>query len=381
MRIGIVGCGQLARMMALAGWDLGMSFSFLAEPDESTNCVDGLGKIVTRRTEDSALSIFRALGEPDVLTIEREHVDADLLRQIKAYCPVYPDPDTLYACQDRLLEKQMLDSLGIPVAPYSAANTTLQVADAVSQRGFPVVIKKRRQGYDGKGQWRVNDQAELRDFCSSVSAGDWLVESMVNFEYEVSFIAARAVSGELVLYPPTENHHERGILLSSLAPAEKLPPDLLHDGFEYLRLLLSELDYVGVLAVECFVTPTEILINELAPRVHNSGHWTLSGCATSQFENHLRAVAGMSLGATSSTGYQGMLNILGRYDRSAARRTLSERSTLVDYNKSDKPGRKLAHINVLSDSRDELLREMNRLQDSIYPEGRVNFVGGRHSAA
>ncbi len=368
MHIGIIGCGQLARMMALAGWNMGLRFSFLAEGEETTDCVDGLGAVVTRQAGDNARAIYTALGEPDVVTVEREHVDTALLREMKAFCRVYPDPDFVRNCQDRLLEKEMLGGLGIPTAPHRPANTALQVADAVERLGLPVVIKTRGQGYDGKGQWRITNQQALREFCARYQAGDWLVESHVPFEREVSIIAARSAAGEVVLYPVTENRHEDGILLTSLAPADKLSPDLLEDARDYMRRLLEGQDYVGVLAMECFVTPDAILVNELAPRVHNSGHWTMSGEPTSQFENHLRAILGMRLGAVAITRYQGMVNILGAYDLKATLRELSRESALFDYNKTDKPGRKLGHINICYDKRDEVVREINRLRCQLYPE-------------
>lgn len=374
MHVGMIGCGQLARMMALAGWNMGIRFSFLAEQGETTDCVDGLGSIVMRQAGVSAQSVYAALGQPDVVTVEREHVDTALLRELKAFCPVYPDPDFVRSCQDRLLEKEMLGGQDIPTAPHMPANTALQVADAVDRLGLPVVIKTREQGYDGKGQWWITSQRVLRDFCAQHQAGDWLVESHVPFEREVSIIAARSVNGEVVLYPVTENRHADGILLTSLAPTGELSPDLLEAARDYMRRLLEGLDYVGVLAMECFVTPDAILVNELAPRVHNSGHWTMTGEPTSQFENHLRAILGMQLGSVAVTRYQGMVNVLGGSDRGAVLQELSPESALFDYNKTDKPGRKLGHINVCCDKRDEVVLQMNRLKDLLYP-GAGELVG------
>ena len=366
MHVGVMGCGQLARMMALAGWNMGIRFSFLAEQGETTDCVEGLGRIVTRQAGVSAQSVYAALGEPDVVTVEREHVDTALLRELKAFCRVYPDPDFVRNCQDRLLEKEMLAGQGIPTAPHIPANTALQVADAVDRLSLPVVIKTREQGYDGKGQWRITSQQVLREFCAQHRAGDWLVELHVPFEREVSIIAARSANGEVALYPVTENRHDDGILLTSLAPADELAADLLEDARVYMRRLLEGLDYVGVLAMECFVTADAILVNELAPRVHNSGHWTMTGEPTSQFENHLRAILGMQLGSVSVTRYQGMVNVLGGSDRGAVLHELSPESVLFDYNKVDKAGRKLGHINVCCDKRDAVVLEMNRLKGLLY---------------
>jgi len=236
----------------------------------------------------------------------------------------------------------------------------------LSGLGLPLVVKARREGYDGKQQWRIRSTAELRDFCIDNRSGDWLVESQINFQREVSVLAARSANGDIAIYPPTENRHQGGILLTSIAPAENLPDGIMADCQRYIRALLEKLDYVGVLAMECFVCEEGLLVNELAPRVHNSGHWTMRSEATSQFENHLRAILGMNLGSTSVTRYEGMLNILGSYDRGSALRLLSRDSTLTDYNKSSAPRRKLGHINVSRESRTAMLEELSRLSQCLY---------------
>ena len=369
MHIGIIGCGQLARMLALAGWDMGLSFSFLASENESSRCVRGLGR-VTRRSEDhSPKQVYIALGEPDVITVEREHVDVDLLRGLADHCAVYPDPDAVEACGHRMLEKQLLTSRSLPTAPYRIAHTTLQVADAANLLGLPVVVKASTAGYDGKQQWHIHNDGQLRAFCFENQGGDWLVEKKIDFESEVSVIAARSANGDVAVYPPTENRHHNGILLTSIAPAQNLPGDILGDCYDYMRCLLDAMNYVGVLAMECFVTDEGLLVNELAPRVHNSGHWTLRSEATSQFENHLRAILGMNLGSTRVSRFDGIINILGQYDREHALRALSRDSTLIDYNKSFAPLRKLGHINVSRNSREDVLEELGRLHHCLYVDG------------
>ena len=302
MHVAIIGCGQLARMMALAGWNLGIKFSFLAEEGESTRCVEGLGAIARRSADATAREIFMALGAPDVVTVERENVDLALLRGLAPLCAVRPGADAVAVCGNRALEKGRLDELSLPTAPYRVAHTALQVADAADTLGLPVVVKSLTEGYDGKAQWRLHTHADVQDFCRNQTTGNWLVEAWVDFRCEVSFIAARSASGETVIYPPVENLHQDGILLTSVAPAPDLPEALRKQGEHCIGTLLESLDYVGVLAMECFVTDHGLLINELAPRVHNSGHWTLRSEATSQFENHLRAVTGLAPGSTRING-------------------------------------------------------------------------------
>jgi 5-(carboxyamino)imidazole ribonucleotide synthase len=366
MHVGIVGCGQLARMLALAGWNMGLEISFLAERQESVRCVEGLGRIVRLSRSDDAGQIYDALGRPDVITVEREHVDIELLQALGKHCRVYPDPEAVRTCQDRLREKELCDAMKLPVAPWRPAYSCLQVADAAQCLGLPVVVKTRRDGYDGKGQWRLRNEGQLRAFCFEQQQGDWLVESLVPFEREISVLAARSANGDTVVYPPTENRHHNGILLTSIAPATDIPPDILADCYDFITSMMEKLDYVGLLAMECFVTGQGLLVNELAPRVHNSGHWTLRSEATNQFENHLRAILGMNLGSTHMTRYEGMINILGSYDKHRTLRSLSRDSALTDYNKTMAPRRKLGHINVSRDNPGDIMEELGRLNHCLY---------------
>jgi 5-(carboxyamino)imidazole ribonucleotide synthase len=363
-------------MTALAGWNMGLEFTFLAEEGEATRSVEGLGKIALRKPEDSAATLYAALGEPDVITVEKEQVDTDMLRALSEYCPVHPNPDAIHTCQDRLREKALCDSLGLATSPYRAANTALEVTYAVESLGLPFVVKSRRDGYDGKQQWWIRNTSQLRSFCFEYRSGRWLVEKQVDFQREVSVLAARSSNGDIAIYPPTENRHQDGILLTSIAPAENLSEGIVADCYDYMRSLLEKLDYVGLLAMECFVCDEGLLVNELAPRVHNSGHWTMRSEATSQFENHLRAILGMNLGSTRVTRYEGMINILGSYDRGSAMRFLSRDSTLTDYNKSSAPMRKLGHINVSRESRSAILEELSRLNHRLYVDrDRAEYPG------
>jgi 5-(carboxyamino)imidazole ribonucleotide synthase len=312
-----------------------------------------------------------ALGEPDVVTVERERVDYALLRGLADHCAVHPNADAVEACGDRFREKQLLDSAQLPSAPYVLAETAQQVREAAEKLGLPVVVKSPTEGYDGKQQWHLLSSEQLNAFCAENPPGAWLVESRIAFEREVSMLAARSANGDVALYPPTENRHRDGILLTSIAPAADMGA-LQEDAFRYISSLLEAMNYVGVLAMESFVTPDGLLINELAPRVHNSGHWTLHGEVTNQFENHLRAILGMSLGVTEPGRCHGMINVLGAYDHRKTLLGLSPHARLTDYRKSHRPLRKLAHITVCCQRRDEVERELSTLHHQLYGDPRQN---------
>lgn len=365
MRVAIIGSGQLARMMAMAGLQIGVRCSFLAEPQESAAPVEGLGALVRRDPAWGATEILAALGNPDVVTVERESVDVELLRALADHCPVYPDPNAVAKLQHRLQEKDLVASLGLDTAPYRGACANEQVAAAAQEIGLPVVVKSCRDGYDGRGQYRIESQQDLLEFSRQESHCEWLVEQKIAFDREISLLAVRSCNGEVAFYPATENRHQDGVLVSSLAPANALPESMQALGENYLRALLQELDYVGVLAMECFVAGDRLLINELAPRVHNSGHWTLRSEATCQFENHLRAVLGLPLGDTRISRCEGIINILGYYDRERIIRQLPAGTALVDYNKSAAPRRKIAHVHVSGDDHCELERALVLLSASL----------------
>lgn len=372
MKVGIVGCGQLARMLALAGWPMGLSFNFLAEAKEDDACVQGLGKVV-RRSGESAEALYREMGCPEVITVEKEQVDASLLRELQAFCSVYPDPEVIAVCQHRGREKAFLNSAGIATAPYRLAGSGAEVERAVQALGLPVFIKSCEQGYDGQNQWRIDDASELDMFLAKHEAlPECVVEGQVQFAREVSIIVVRGADGKIAVYPPTENYHRNGVLLTSLAPVRDLSEAMLAQADDIVAKLLNGWgslrhscpDYVGVLAIECFVTDQGLLVNELAPRVHNSGHWTQQGAATSQFENHLRAICGLPLGATDSSRYSGMINLLGRFAPMSV--VVQANTQLHLYNKSLKPRRKLGHINLQNDSDEALRQQMRGMLEGIY---------------
>lgn len=344
MHIAIVGCGQLARMLALAGIPMGLKFSFVKDkPDSDTSPINGLGNIVPWSPDTPVAQLYEALGRPDVVTIEKEQLDAGLLKALQPFCSVFPNADAVAQCQHRHTQKQLLSRLDIAAAPF-VYGQSLRVS--VDRLGLPVVVKSCREGYDGKNQWTLKSEADVaqleQHFAQLGDEQDYIVEQWIPFERELSLVSARSAEGEVTHYCLTENHHVNGMLRESIAPAPKLDANLQAQAQQSMQRLFDELDYVGVLAMECFVVDSTLLVNELAPRVHNSGHWTQQGSATCQFENHLRAITGTVLGNTASIGVTGMINLVGTAKPSL--KSLDYGVSLHWYDKAVKPGRKLGHL-------------------------------------
>tara|TARA_R110002167_G_scaffold47967_1_gene141772 strand:- start:72019 stop:73122 length:1104 start_codon:yes stop_codon:yes gene_type:complete len=361
MRIAIFGCGQLARMLALAGWPMGMRFSFVADEAEDTRCVDGLGTIVHLQNSMSAHLLYTALGEPDVITVEKEAVNTALLQQLSQHCEVAPNPEILWIVQHRARQKQFLSELKIPTAPYVEMYDKQQLLFAAESLGYPLIIKSCEQGYDGQQQWRIHDKVDARAFIDGpAKISHAVVEKMLDFTVEVSILAVRNMKGDVAVYAPSENKHRNGTLSVSIAPTEVLHLTLRKKLESIMNTLMSSWDYVGVLAVECFVVDDQIIVNELAPRVHNSGHWTQDGAVCSQFENHLRAISGQNLGSTASLGHCAMINLLG----CKAPEELSSlpQAHLHWYDKTLRQGRKMGHINLLHQSADALQLGLSHAQ-------------------
>jgi 5-(carboxyamino)imidazole ribonucleotide synthase len=355
-------------MLAQAASKLDCECAFVAIEDESTACVDGLGPVVRWRHGDDPAALYRVLGEPTVVTVERESIDVGLLKAMQAFCPVRPNPESVRVGQHRGRERDLLDSLAIPCSPHRVVNTAEEVHAAVQVLGLPLVAKATEAGYDGKLQWRLHTPADVEQFCSEDLQHETLLEQFVNFEREVSLVAARSATGEFRAYPLTENVHRDGILLASIAPAREITPALQQIAEHRIRAIMEKLDYIGVMAVEFFVVKEGLWVNELAPRVHNSGHWTMLGDVASQFENHLRALLGLPLGNTSLRQHTGMFNLLGQ---STPRELELPRASAVrwyDYNKAPRPGRKMGHVNVIADSETGLLSSLSALHMDIYGE-------------
>ncbi|MDH4073568.1 MAG: 5-(carboxyamino)imidazole ribonucleotide synthase [Gammaproteobacteria bacterium] len=353
--VGIIGAGQLGQMLGIAGRHLGIDCVFL-DPAENPPA-RGVGEVI-RLPFDSAEGLAQLAERCDVVTYEFENVPVDALSKLPADLPVYPPPAALRNAQDRLMEKTLFCSLDIPVPGFRAVDSVADLEAAAGVLGLPLVLKTRRLGYDGKGQQVVRGTHEMGDAIAALGGKQLIAEQWVAFDREVSAIGARSVSGEIAWYPLTENVHAGGILSTSRAPADA---EALEDvARAYLERLLERLDYVGVLALELFVTGGRLLANEFAPRVHNSGHWTIEGSRTSQFENHLRAILDMPLGDTGMQGQAGMVNLIGRIP--ANRVPFEGRNRhLHDYGKEPRPGRKLGHVTVVTrdpHERDRVLKEL-----------------------
>ena len=350
MRIGIIGAGQLGQMLGFAARDLGDECRFVDPGDDPPAAVCGE---VVQRPFDDADALAELASGCDVITYEFENVPVSALRAIGKPVPIYPPPDALRHAQDRLDEKRLFDALDIPLPAYRRVDSRDDIEAAVDRLGLPVVVKTRRLGYDGKGQFLVRERAQVDAAWEALGGAALIAEQWVAFDYEVSCIGVRSVSGEIVLYPLSRNVHEGGILRTSRSPVDA--PVLTALAEDYVRRLLEHLDYVGVLALELFVCGDRLLANEFAPRVHNSGHWSIEGSETSQFENHLRAITGRALGSTAGLGHAGMVNLIGEIPAAVRRLDIG---TLHDYGKSPRPGRKLGHITVTAETpaeRDALL--------------------------
>lgn len=360
--IAIVGSGQLARMMALDGIPMGLRFSFVVEPDEDDRCVKGLGDIVLSQAD--AGELYKQLGEPDVVTVEKEQVDIELLEKLQQYCPVYPNPKALAIFKNRRNEKHFLNTLGIPIAPFRSVHCEESLHAAVAQLQQPVFLKSAEEGYDGYHQYQVTS-LNIKQVLESIEfPGNWVAEAHIAFDREVSFLAARDPDGDIVFYPAVENKHRNGTLLQSVAPATSLSQQQIETGQGYLRTLLESTEYVGVMCVECFVKGNKLLVNEIAPRVHNSGHWTSKGALTSQFENHLRAVAGLPLGSTETHEFSGMLNLLGC---TLSVDQIDDRQSFVSlYGKTLKPGRKMGHVTIKGKTHDDVVARLDQLEALAY---------------
>jgi 5-(carboxyamino)imidazole ribonucleotide synthase len=355
MRVGIIGAGQLGQMLGFAGRRMGITCRFL-DPAESPPAADA-GEVIDRPFDD-ADALAELAASCDVVTYEFENVPVEALLGIAGRVPVFPPPEALRSAQDRLAEKRLFDELQIPLPRYRAVDSLHDLRAAVESIGLPLVLKTRRFGYDGKGQYVLKTANDIDDAWRELGGAALIAEEWLDFDYEVSAIGARSPGGESVIYPLTHNEHAAGILRRSRAPVDA--PELAAKAEAYINALLTRLDYVGVLALELFVVGDRLLANEFAPRVHNSGHWTIEGAETSQFENHLRAVTDQPLGPTACRGHAGMLNLIGEIPE-AARQLPIPGCRLHDYGKSPREGRKLGHITVVADSadaRDERLQQV-----------------------
>jgi 5-(carboxyamino)imidazole ribonucleotide synthase len=295
-----------------------------------------------------------------LVTYEFENVPVEAARFLEKLVPVYPATQALEVAQDRRSEKLLFQKLGIPTTEFAVINSADELDQAAQKIGLPAVLKTCRLGYDGKGQWVLRTGEELERAKKEMPSAPLILEKFVKFSRELSILAVRARNGATSFYPLVENHHRGGILRLSLAPAPSLADSLQHEAEDAARSILDSLDYVGVLAIELFECDGRLLANEMAPRVHNSGHWTIEGAVTSQFENHLRAVSGLPLGVTRTLGFSAMLNLIGELPEANGLLALPD-AHLHLYGKSPRPGRKVGHVTLRADSVDELEQRLRQL--------------------
>ena len=361
MKIGIVGAGQLGRMLALSGLPLGDEFLFLdATPDSpgaqvATSLLGGF---------DDAQQLTALAKRCDLVTFDVENLPRESAQIVARHSPFLPPIEALATAQDRLSEKRLFESLGIPTVAWRAIECAEDLNDALEAIGVPAVLKTRRLGYDGRGQVFVRRPEDLAAAWETLGAAPMILEAFAPFDEEVSLIGVRNLSGQRRHYPLTGNVHWQGVLDYSIAPLER--PGLQKEAATYVDRLLEHFNYAGVLSVEFFVVNGQLLANEMAPRVHNSGHWTIEGAATSQFENHLRGILDLPLGETYAAGHSAMVNFLG---------TLPPRAKVLEiegshyhaYGKTPRPRRKVGHATIVCARRGDLPARLERLRRLVGP--------------
>ncbi len=349
-RIGILGAGQLALMLAQASAALNLEVVCAGQPGD---CAGQVAEVRNVDLDDAEAVAAFAQGM-DLVTVESENIHADVLQGLN----LYPNAGAIGIAQERLFEKRFFKDCGVATAPFAAVDSLDDLHQGIREIGLPAILKTRRLGYDGKGQVRLQHSEEAAAAWASVREVPCILEGVIDFDAEVSLIAARARSGDTVFYPLVENHHREGILRVSSAPF--LHEDLQREAERHMTILLERLNYVGILAVEFFVANGDLLANEMAPRVHNSGHWTIEGSATSQFENHLRAISGRELASTESRPTV-MLNCIGSMPPEAETAAFPGLFR-HDYGKEARPGRKVGHLTFAGAEQAAIMEWKRRLQ-------------------
>ncbi|MGI5309897.1 5-(carboxyamino)imidazole ribonucleotide synthase [Rheinheimera sp. WS51] len=361
MKILVLGAGQLARMMALAGTPLNLQIN--AYDVNTDTIVDAISQQAIGR------GLATAIADADIITAEFEHIPLPILEQCQQSGKFLPGAEAIKAGGDRRIEKQLLDNAGVKSAEYAIVNTEAQFKQAITDLGLPLVFKSALAGYDGKGQWRLKttEQAavlwqEIADFLAADPKQAIVAEKFVPFQREVSLIGARDANGNISVYPLTENHHVNGVLSTSVIA--EATTALQQQAEQVFTKLANSLNYVGVLAIEFFEVNQQLLVNEIAPRVHNSGHWTQQGADVCQFQLHLRAICGLPLGSTDLIRPTLMINILG--EDSLPNEILAISGLQLHwYGKSKRPGRKMGHINLSAVNKTELKHKFNQLIDLL----------------
>jgi 5-(carboxyamino)imidazole ribonucleotide synthase len=357
----VLGGGQLGRMLALAGYPLGIRLKHLGSAHDTS--AREVAEQTTADYGDKAALAHFAHGV-DAITYEWENVPVEAARFLEQFAPVHPRPIALEFSQDRLVEKQFFRDLGIPTAPFEKVDSLEDLHAAARKLSWPSVLKTRRLGYDGKGQKVMQASDPLKNAWEELSGSPLILEGFVDFDRELSIIAVRRPNGEIRFYPLIQNTHAEGILRLSIAPALDLTDELQQQAEDIARRVLEKLDYSGVLAIELFQKGDQLIANEMAPRVHNSGHWTIEGAETSQFENHLRGILDLPLGSTAPMGGSAMLNLIGDLPDMAP--VLACRDAHLHlYGKHARAGRKLGHITVRRSTSNKAARDAKALAKSL----------------
>ena len=341
MKIGILGAGQLARMLSLAGTPLGMKVSCLGEKNAcASDCVHSVSHIPFSNLN----ALIEWAKNQEVITFENENIDVTIVQKIAEHCPVYPPVKSIEIAQDRLQEKTMLNACGVETALFKAVNSFNDLQQAVAYYGLPAIVKTRRFGYDGKGQFCLETNSDVHTAWAELenAPGRLIFEGFIDFDFEVSLVGSVAQNGHIAFYPLTKNTHSKGILRESIAPYKN--DHLTQQAQTAFTAVAKQLGYVGTLAIEFFVCGDNLIANEIAPRVHNSGHWTIEGTPTSQFKNHIRAITGLPLGTTTATPTV-MFNCIGTMPDIHAIKRIPN-AHYHAYNKAFRPGRKVGHITI-----------------------------------
>jgi 5-(carboxyamino)imidazole ribonucleotide synthase len=361
MTIGIVGAGQLGQMLALAGYPLGLDFLFF---DRSADTPAGrIAPLLAGEFHDQTL-LAELARRCDVISFDWENISVEALRAAARGTRIAPPLRALSVAQDRLAEKRCFQRLGIATTRFAPVDTRAALVRAVHRVGLPGVLKTRRFGYDGKGQFVLRAAADIDPAWDALGSAPLLYEQFVPFDYEISIIGVRSRAGAIAVYPLNRNYHVDGILRLTLAPWHA--PRLAVIARRALKRLLESFGYVGVLAIEFFAHRGRLIANEMAPRVHNSGHWTIEGAITSQFENHVRAIAGLPLGASAPLGHAAMINLIGTMPE-ARRMLLQPGLHWHDYRKEPRHGRKLGHCTIVESTAARRNARVKQLLPQLYP--------------
>jgi 5-(carboxyamino)imidazole ribonucleotide synthase len=363
-RVGIIGAGQLGRMLALAAYPLGIECRFL---DAHKDAPGGQLAPIRVASLDDVDALTELAKEVDVVTLDIENVPVNALESLDSIVPVRPPPAIVAKAQDRLLEKRLFESLDIPTAQYVPICAAGDLELAEDTLGWPIVLKARRLGYDGRGQRIARSSDELLEAWGTLGTDEAIAEAWVDFDKELSLIGVRGLDERIAFYRMAENRHRDGMLESSIAPSAD--DALQAQAEDWMSAMMQRHDYCGVLTIEFFCAQGQLIANEIAPRVHNSGHWTIEGAETSQFENHIRAIVGLPLGNTAARGTSVMRNLIGRMPPREELLAI-DGLHLHDYVKDARPGRKVGHCTLLTEDRKTASTRLDELESMLQNAGK-----------